>query len=81
MGSGGDHLQVGCSLSRSEDTSTSTFHFGHTLSYSSWVNAINEELENFERNYVWTLVEPPRNVNVIGTKWVFKTKQGGMVRL
>jgi hypothetical protein len=51
--------------------------FGHALSYSSWVNAINEELENFERNYVWTLVEPPKNVNVIGTKWVFKTKQGG----
>jgi hypothetical protein len=35
-----------------------------------------EELENFERNQVWTLVEPPRDVNVIGTKWVFKNKQG-----
>jgi hypothetical protein len=34
-----------------------------------------EELENFERNQVWTLVEPPRNMNVIGTKWVFKNKQ------
>jgi hypothetical protein len=35
-----------------------------------------EELENFERNQVWTLVEPPCDVNVIGTKWVFKNKQG-----
>jgi hypothetical protein len=35
-----------------------------------------EELENFERNRVWTLVDPPRDVNVIGTKWVFKNKQG-----
>jgi hypothetical protein len=35
-----------------------------------------EELENFERNEVWTLVEPPRDVNVIGTKWVFKNKHG-----
>jgi hypothetical protein len=34
-----------------------------------------EELENFERNQVWTLVEPPRDVNDIGTKWVFKNKQ------
>jgi hypothetical protein len=42
----------------------------------SWVNAIHEELENFERNQVWTLVEPPCDVNVIGTKWVFKNKQG-----
>jgi hypothetical protein len=47
---------------------------GHTLSYSSWVNDIHEELENFERNQNWTLVEPPRDVNVIGTKWVFKKK-------
>jgi hypothetical protein len=37
---------------------------------------MHEELENFDRNQVWTLVEPPRDVNVIGTKWVFKKKQG-----
>jgi hypothetical protein len=37
---------------------------------------MHEELENFERNQVWTLVEPSRDVNVIGTKWVFKNKQG-----
>jgi hypothetical protein len=34
------------------------------------------ELENFERNQVWTLVEPLRDVNIIGTKWVFKNKHG-----
>jgi hypothetical protein len=54
---------------------------GHALSDLSWVNAMHEDLEIFERNQVWTLVEPPRDVNVIGTKWVFKNKQGGMVRL
>jgi hypothetical protein len=32
---------------------------GHTFSDSSWVNAMHEELENFERNQIWTLVEPP----------------------
>jgi hypothetical protein len=47
---------------------------GHALSDSSWVNAMDEELENFERNQVWTLVDPPRDVNAIGTKWVFKNK-------
>jgi hypothetical protein len=31
---------------------------GHTLSDSSWVNVMHQELENFERNQVWTLVEP-----------------------
>jgi hypothetical protein len=42
----------------------------------SWVNAIHEELENFEGNQVWTLVDPTHGVNVTGTKWVFKNKQG-----
>jgi hypothetical protein len=37
---------------------------------------MHEELENFERNQVWTLVEPPHDVNLIGTKWVYKNKQG-----
>jgi hypothetical protein len=37
---------------------------------------MHEELENFERNQVWTLLEPPRDVNVTGTKWVSKNKQG-----
>jgi hypothetical protein len=49
---------------------------GHTLSDLSWVNAMYEELENFERNQVWTLVEPLSDVNVVGTKWGFKNKQG-----
>jgi hypothetical protein len=37
---------------------------------------MHEELENFERNQVWTLVNPLRDVNVIGTKLIFKNKQG-----
>jgi hypothetical protein len=49
---------------------------GHALSDLRWVNAMHEELENFERNQVWTLVDPPRDVNVIGIKWVFKNKHG-----
>jgi hypothetical protein len=48
---------------------------GHALSDLSLVNVMHEELENFERNQVWTLVEAPRDVNVIGTKWVLKNKQ------
>jgi hypothetical protein len=41
---------------------------GHDLSNSSWVNAMHEELDNFERNQIWTLVDSLRDVNVIGTK-------------
>jgi hypothetical protein len=32
---------------------------GHAISDLSWVNAMHEELENFKRNQVWTLVDPP----------------------
>ena len=35
---------------------------------------MQEELNNFERNQVWSLVERPKNY-VIGTKWVFRNKQ------
>jgi hypothetical protein len=54
---------------------------GHALSELSWVNAMHEELENFERNQVWSFIEPSRDVNVIRTKYGFKNKQGGMMRL
>ena len=41
-----------------------------------WINAMHEELHNFERNQVWTLIEKPdNNHNIIGTKWVFRNKQ------
>jgi hypothetical protein len=42
----------------------------------NWVEAMHEELNNFERNKVWSLVEKPKDCrNVIGTTWVFKNKQ------
>ena len=40
-----------------------------------WINAMDEELNNFTRNQVWELVEKPKNYNVIGTRWVFRNKQ------
>ena len=44
-----------------------------------WINAMHEELHNFERNQVWTLVEKPdNNHNIIGTKLVFCNKQDEM---
>jgi hypothetical protein len=39
-----------------------------------WIIAMQEELNNFTRNEVWSLVERPKQ-NVIGTKWVFRNKQ------
>jgi hypothetical protein len=36
---------------------------------------MHEDLENFERNQVWELVDPP-GCKPIGTKWVWKNKEG-----
>jgi hypothetical protein len=39
-----------------------------------WVLAMQEDLNNFKRNEVWSLV-PCLKQNVVGTKWVFRNKQ------
>ena len=36
----------------------------------SWVIAMQEELSQFERNQVWFLIFRPKDLHVIGTKWV-----------
>jgi hypothetical protein len=43
------------------------------LSDSDWVMAMQEELNNYKCNEVWSLVERPRQ-NVVGNKWVFLNK-------
>ncbi|KAK8957907.1 hypothetical protein KSP39_PZI000068 [Platanthera zijinensis] len=49
----------------------------------NWIIAMQEELNQFERNKVWELVPRPRNQQIVGTKWVFRNKlddQGIIVR-
>jgi hypothetical protein len=40
-----------------------------------WLLAMQEELNNFTRNDVWVLEPPPKNKNIIDTKWVFHNKE------
>ncbi|PWA66883.1 Copia protein [Artemisia annua] len=44
------------------------------MKHPSWVHAMHDELEQFDKNDVMTLVECPEGVYVIGMKWVFKNK-------
>ena len=39
-----------------------------------WLISMQEELSQFTRHEVWDLVPQPQDVNVIGTKWIFKNK-------
>jgi len=56
---------------------------GEALEDNNWINVMHEELNQFVRNEVWTLVPRSEKMNVIGTKWVLKNKideQGVIVR-
>ncbi|KAL8088255.1 hypothetical protein AgCh_038146 [Apium graveolens] len=44
------------------------------LQDADWVQAMQKELNEFERNKVWTLVPRPKNRSVVGRKWVFRNK-------
>ncbi|GKB89385.1 retrovirus-related pol polyprotein from transposon TNT 1-94 [Tanacetum coccineum] len=40
----------------------------------SWIIAMQEELNQFVANDVWELVPQPKNLTIIGTKWVYRNK-------
>ncbi|GJX53592.1 retrovirus-related pol polyprotein from transposon TNT 1-94 [Tanacetum coccineum] len=44
------------------------------LEEEGWVLAMTEELNQFERNKVWTLVPKPCSKTIIRLKWVFRNK-------
>lgn len=39
-----------------------------------WVKAMEEEIKMIEKNNTWELVDCPRDKDIIGVKWVYKTK-------
>ena len=44
------------------------------LTDDCWIEAMQEELNQFKRSEVWDLVPRPNDINVIGTKWIYKNK-------
>ena len=58
-----------CFLSQTEPK-----EINEALNDPDWVQAMQEELHQFERNDVWELVPRPTHQNVIRTKWVFRNK-------
>ncbi|GKC36015.1 retrovirus-related pol polyprotein from transposon TNT 1-94 [Tanacetum coccineum] len=43
--------------------------------HPGWVDVMQEELKQFSRNKVWTLVPAPYAKTIIGSKWVFRNKR------
>jgi hypothetical protein len=55
-------------------SSIETLRVEEALQDPDWVLSMQEELNHFKRNEVWSLVPRPKQ-NVVGTKWVFRNKQ------
>jgi hypothetical protein len=55
-------------------SSIEPFRVEEALQDPDWVLAMQEELNNFKINKVWSLV-PCSKQNIVGTKWVFCNKQ------
>jgi hypothetical protein len=49
-------------------------NFNDAITYDHWVKAMNEELDQIEKNNTWDMVQRPEGKNVIGSKWIFKNK-------
>ncbi|GJW54882.1 hypothetical protein Tco_0098967 [Tanacetum coccineum] len=45
------------------------------LTYTSWIEAMQDELLQFRLQKIWRLVDLPKDKNAIGTKWVYRNKK------
>jgi hypothetical protein len=55
-------------------TQTEPKKIDEALQDEGWISAMHDELHQFTRNDVWTLVPHHADQNIIGTKWIFKNK-------
>jgi hypothetical protein len=66
-----------CSLEQTQLALTSTIEptcFEEANKDEIWNKAMDEELDQIEKNDTWELVPRPKDKNVIDTKWVYMNK-------
>ena len=51
--------------------------FENAVKEEKWRKAMDEEIDAIEQNDTWELFDLPRGQQIIGVKWVFKTKLKG----
>ncbi|GJX96613.1 retrovirus-related pol polyprotein from transposon TNT 1-94, partial [Tanacetum coccineum] len=56
-------------------TSVEPKNFKQAMTKPSWIDAMQEEIHEFERLEVWELVPCPDNVFLIKLKWIYKVKK------
>ncbi|KAJ0536907.1 putative RNA-directed DNA polymerase [Helianthus annuus] len=55
-------------------TNTIPKGFKSASKHPHWMVAMQDELKALHRNQTWTLVPRPSSTNIVGSKWVFRTK-------
>ncbi|PNY01730.1 copia-type polyprotein, partial [Trifolium pratense] len=48
--------------------------FNEAVKSNVWIEAMNQEIKSIEKNHTWQLTNLPEGANVIGVKWIYKTK-------
>lgn len=48
--------------------------FKSTLKHPGWVVAMDDELQALHKNHTWDVVPRPSGVNIVGSKWIYRTK-------
>ncbi|GKC21105.1 retrovirus-related pol polyprotein from transposon TNT 1-94 [Tanacetum coccineum] len=56
-------------------------NYKEAMKESSWIEANQDEIHEFERLKVWELVPRPSNVMLINLKWIFKVKLDEYVKV
>ncbi|GJT11141.1 retrovirus-related pol polyprotein from transposon TNT 1-94 [Tanacetum coccineum] len=54
--------------------------YKQALEHSCWIEAMQEEIHEFERLDVWILVPCPDNILIIPLKWIFKIEYGDVLK-
>ncbi|KAL0425897.1 UNVERIFIED_CONTAM: putative mitochondrial protein [Sesamum radiatum] len=49
-------------------------NFETAVKHKVWVQAMEEEIKMIEKNNTWELADKPKDKEVIGVKWIYKTK-------
>ena len=72
---GFDQDEVNYALNVSQGDPT-TYQEAIARDWESWMVAMSEEMQSFDKNSFWEPVSKPKDQKIVGCKWVFRKKKG-----
>lgn len=74
-----NHCVVSCLLTTNDGESAEPYDYADALKdkdWEKWNASMGDEMFSLEKNGTWVVVPKPKNVRVIGNKWVYTKKEG-----